>query len=82
MRADQQSPKPEKDMERAMEGSRFVANAAQQDEISAKTRRARWSLKRLLFGVAALAFLGITGTSGIYYWKIGRFLVSTDDAYV
>jgi membrane fusion protein, multidrug efflux system len=80
--SDEQSPKPEKDMERAMEGSRFVGHAGQQGEILAKTRRARPSLKRLLFGAAALAFLGIAGISGVYYWKTGRFLVSTDDAYV
>jgi len=29
-----------------------------------------------------LAFLGIAGISGVYYWKTGRFLVSTDDAYI
>src|ERR1035438_7483705 len=69
-------------MERVMEGSRFVGHAGQLGEILAKTRRARWSLKRLLFGAAALAFLGIAGISGVYYWKTGRFLVSTDDAYI
>src|SRR5271167_3505733 len=69
-------------MERAMEGSRFVDHAGQRGEILAKTRRARWSLKQLLFGAAAVAFLGIAGISGVYYWKTGRFLVSTDDAYI
>jgi membrane fusion protein (multidrug efflux system) len=29
-----------------------------------------------------LAFLGIAGISGVYYWKTGRFLGSTDDAYI
>jgi len=65
-----------------MEGSRFVGHVGQPGEILAKIRPARWSLKRLLFGAAALALLGIAGISGVYYWKTGRFLVSTDDAYV
>src|ERR1035438_3789369 len=69
-------------MERVMEGSRFVGHAGQLGEILAKTRRARWRLNRLLFWAAALAFLGIAGISGVYYWKTGRFLVSTDDAYI
>jgi membrane fusion protein (multidrug efflux system) len=69
-------------MERAMEGSRFVNHAGQPGEALAKTRRGRWSVKRQLFGAAALAFLGVAGISGVYYWKIGRFLVSTDDAYI
>jgi membrane fusion protein, multidrug efflux system len=69
-------------MERAMEGSRFVNPAERPGETLAKTRRGRWSLKRQLFGAAALAFLGVTGISGVYYCKTGRFLVSTDDAYV
>jgi membrane fusion protein (multidrug efflux system) len=65
-----------------MEGSRFVGHVGQPGKILAKIRPARWSLKRLLFGAAALGLLGIAGTSGVYYWKTGRFLVSTDDAYV
>ena len=65
-----------------MEGSRFVNTAVRPGETLAKTRHGRWSLKRQLFGAAALAFLGVAGTSGVYYWKTGRFLVSTDDAYV
>jgi multidrug resistance efflux pump len=65
-----------------MEGSRFVGHAGQAGEILAKTRRTRWSLKRLLFAAAALAFLGIAGISGVYYWKTGRFFVSTHYAYI
>ena len=65
-----------------MEGSRFVNYAGQPGETLAKTRRRRWSLKQLLSGAAALAFLGVAGISSVYYWNTGRFLVSTDDAYV
>jgi membrane fusion protein, multidrug efflux system len=69
-------------MERAMEGSRFVSDTWRPDDSLIKTRRGRWSLKRQLFGAAALAVLALGGISGDYYWKTGRFMVSTDDAYV
>ena len=42
----------------------------------------RWSLKKLLIAAAALLFLAGAAGYGNYYWKTGRFLVSTDDAYV
>ena len=38
--------------------------------------------RRLLVAVAALAALGLTGRLGWSYWTVGRFEVSTDDAYV
>jgi membrane fusion protein (multidrug efflux system) len=75
-------------MERVVEGSRFVnytgqaGEAVQSGEAVAKTRRGRWSLKQLFFGAAALAVLALAGIYGDYYWKTGRFMVSTDDAYV
>jgi membrane fusion protein (multidrug efflux system) len=69
-------------MERAVEGSRFVNYTGQPGEAAAKTRRGRWSLKQLLFGAAALAVLALAVIYGDYYWKTGRFMVSTDDAYV
>jgi membrane fusion protein, multidrug efflux system len=46
------------------------------------TGRTRWSLKRLLVAGAALLFLAGAASYGNYYWTAGRFLVSTDDAYV
>jgi len=46
------------------------------------TGLSRWSLKRLLIAAAALLFLAMTAAYGSYYWTTGRFLVSTDDAYV
>ena len=46
------------------------------------TRRGRWSLKRLLIAAAASLFLAVAASYGDYYWTTGRFLVSTDDAYV
>ena len=45
-------------------------------------RRGRWSLKRLLIAAAASLFLAVAASYGDYYWTTGRFLVSTDDAYV
>jgi membrane fusion protein, multidrug efflux system len=65
-----------------MEGSRFVSDTWRPDDSLIKTRRGRWSLKRQLFGAATLAVLALAGISGDYYWKTGRFMVSTDDAYV
>jgi membrane fusion protein, multidrug efflux system len=42
----------------------------------------RRGLRSILFGAGALALLAGAGFYGHYYWKTGRFLVSTDDAYL
>jgi membrane fusion protein, multidrug efflux system len=65
-----------------MDGSLLVGYAEPIDETSIETRRRRWSLKRLLIAAAALGFAAATALYGDYYWTTGRFLVSTDDAYV
>jgi membrane fusion protein (multidrug efflux system) len=39
-------------------------------------------LRQVLFGAAGLAALGAAGYFGWNYWTVGRFEVSTDDAYV
>ena len=39
-------------------------------------------LKRTVLGVALVAALGFGGERGWDYWKVGRFQVSTDNAYV
>src|SRR5882757_9592103 len=45
-------------------------------------RRQKLSLRKLLLvGVAAAALAG-SSWYGYDYWTVGRFLVSTDDAYV
>jgi membrane fusion protein, multidrug efflux system len=51
------------------------------EKASQAPRRRRW-LKRLLTGAAALACVTAAALYGDYYWTTGRFLVSTDDAYV
>jgi membrane fusion protein (multidrug efflux system) len=38
--------------------------------------------KQVLIGLAAAALLGLTGDYGISFWTVGRFEISTDDAYV
>ena len=48
---------------------------------AAKTRR-RFSLKRLSLLVGALAVLAGGAWFGLQWWSIGRFIESTDDAYV
>jgi membrane fusion protein (multidrug efflux system) len=39
-------------------------------------------LKRTVLGAALVAALGFAGERGWDYWKVGRFQVSTDNAYV
>src|ERR1700731_166740 len=51
-------------------------------EISIEVRKRPWPLKRLLIGAAAVVFLAGAGIYGDYWWTPGRFMVSTDDAYV
>jgi membrane fusion protein, multidrug efflux system len=46
------------------------------------TGRRHWSLKQRLIAAAALPVLALAAVYGNYYWTTGRFLVSTDDAYV
>jgi membrane fusion protein (multidrug efflux system) len=60
----------------------FEPHATPAFRLRLDTRRSRWSLKRLLIAAAALLFLAMAAGYGNYYWTTGRFLVSTDDAYV
>jgi membrane fusion protein, multidrug efflux system len=39
-------------------------------------------VKRILGGVALVALVGAGGAAGLQYWNVGRFMVSTDDAYI
>jgi hypothetical protein len=45
-------------------------------------RKLRFSLKRLLIAALILAVLAAAAVYGDYYRTTGRFLVTTDDAYV
>jgi membrane fusion protein (multidrug efflux system) len=65
-----------------MDGLQPVGYADPVDEISLEVRRRPWPLKRLLTGAAAVVLLAGAGIYGDYYWTTGRFMVSTDDAYV
>jgi membrane fusion protein (multidrug efflux system) len=65
-----------------MDGLQPVGYADPVDEISIEVRRRPWPLKRLLTGAAAVLLLAGAGISGDYWWTTGRFMVSTDDAYV
>jgi membrane fusion protein, multidrug efflux system len=47
-----------------------------------KAKRVRWSRRQILAGTCALIALAGAGEYGHYYWKTGRFLVSTDDATI
>src|ERR1700719_4890699 len=65
-----------------MDGLQPVGYADPVDEISLEVRRRPWPLRRLLIGAAAVVFLAGAGIYGDYWWTTGRFMVSTDDAYV
>src|SRR5260370_7547424 len=58
---------------------RQMAKAAPAQEAPASTKRVL--RKALLIGASVLALAGV-GYFGWEYWSIGRFEVSTDDAYV
>jgi len=40
------------------------------------------SRRRLVFGIIAVLAIGVAGYFGYDYWTVGRFTVTTDDAYV
>jgi membrane fusion protein, multidrug efflux system len=52
------------------------------EPVAAKPAGRPGRFRRLLLASAAVALLAGTGWYGWDYWKVGRFLVSTDDAYV
>ena len=45
-------------------------------------RRRRPRLRSILLTVGGIALLTVAGLYGHYWWTVGRFLVSTDDAYL
>ena len=63
-----------------MDGSQLASYA--EVGVTIAKQRSRRSLKRLLIAVGALLFFVGLAFYAHYYWTIGRFLVSTDDAYV
>src|SRR5690349_898014 len=65
-----------------VDGSQLVRVAEPADEALKQTRRRRWPLKQFFIVAATLAVLAAATLYGDYYWTTGRFLVSTDDAYV
>jgi membrane fusion protein (multidrug efflux system) len=52
------------------------------DAIASRARRGRWSLRQLLGALAAGLLLIVAALYGDYWWTTGRFLVTTEDAYV
>lgn len=65
-----------------MDDTRWVGPMERVDVVSPRTRRAHWSLRQILIASAGLLLLVVAGAYGDYWWTDGRFLVSTDDAYV
>ena len=68
-------------MEQAMTAERVIDGRPEGIRAAGVSRR-KGKLKRTALG--ALAVLGLAGAAefGTHYWRIGRFMVSTDDAYV
>ena len=62
----------------------LVTNASGANEITGSTPKTkkRGAFRRLLMSAAAVAVLAGASWYGFDYWTAGRFLVSTDDAYV
>jgi membrane fusion protein, multidrug efflux system len=68
--------------EHVMDGSNLAWLAEPARGIfGARSQRGHW-VRRFLLGAAGAVVLAGVALYGQYYWDIGRFLVSTDDAYV
>jgi membrane fusion protein, multidrug efflux system len=65
-----------------MGGSKLVGYAEPTGRNATRAGRGRWSLKQMLIAAGALLSIAAAAGYGNYYWRTGRFLVSTDDAYV
>jgi membrane fusion protein (multidrug efflux system) len=64
-----------------MDGS-FIDPAHSVGRVSASQQHGRWSLRLLLAGLGVAALLIAGGLYGAYWWTTGRYLVTTDDAYM
>src|ERR1700759_1198905 len=71
-----------RDMEQVMTVDRVMDGRPSDIGIRGGAERRKLSLKRV--GIGALTALGLTAGAyyGTEYWRTGRFMVSTDDAYV
>ncbi len=65
-----------------MDGSNVAGFVEPAIGIPGALRRRRHWLRRLLVAAAGAVILAAIALYGQYYWTTGRFLVSTDDAYV
>ena len=59
-----------------------IAQAPAEAAADAPAKPRRMSVKKALIGAALIAALAAGGWYGHYYWTTGRYLVTTDDAYV
>jgi membrane fusion protein, multidrug efflux system len=65
-----------------MDGAKRVGYAGPIDRGASRSRRGRWTIKRLLLAAGTAGFIVAGAGYGEYYWRTGQFLISTDDAYV
>jgi membrane fusion protein, multidrug efflux system len=80
--ADLAPPQPVEAEAPASPAARQVPAEAAPAAPLAKDRPARGSRRKLVFGVIAMLAVGVAGWFGYDYVTVGRFMVSTDDAYV
>ena len=60
----------------------IIAESTMMDEAARPKPRHRINLRQAILGPLGLLALIAAGVYGEHYWKVGRFLESTDDAYV
>jgi membrane fusion protein, multidrug efflux system len=70
-------------MERTVTGNRVMDRSAEDADPRVKTPAKRSGLiKKVALGTVAVLGLAAATQFGLEYWRTGRFMVSTDDAYV
>ncbi|SNR69430.1 HlyD family secretion protein [Puniceibacterium sediminis] len=60
---------------------RLTPDSTKLDDPTAEAPR-KGSRKKVIFGLVGLIALGVGGWQGTQYWTAGRFMETTDDAYV
>lgn len=66
--------------EDAMDRTFDTANAHKRTRTAPKISRAQ--IKRVVLGVLLASTIAVGGQAGYHYWTVGRYLESTDNAYV
>jgi membrane fusion protein (multidrug efflux system) len=73
---------PDRSLRHDSEGPREENNTTARPQPDAPKGKPRRGLRSLLVPAVVLAALAAGGYFGSHWWTVGRFLISTDDAYV